>query len=96
MPFGLSVEALESRLMLAGIDPALARFGGKLEPRLWRAVQNLGKAGLGARTDAAGDVQVDLRVRGKLSTSLAALKKLGLRNNSELTRFAVKHGYVSL
>lgn len=24
------------------------------------------------------------------------LKKLGLRNNSELTRFAVKHGYVSL
>jgi DNA-binding NarL/FixJ family response regulator len=24
------------------------------------------------------------------------LKKLGLRNNSELTRFAVKHGYVSI
>ena len=24
------------------------------------------------------------------------LKKLGLRNNSELTRFAVKHGYVTL
>ena len=24
------------------------------------------------------------------------LKKLGLRNNSELTRFAVRHGYVSL
>jgi DNA-binding NarL/FixJ family response regulator len=24
------------------------------------------------------------------------LKKLGLRNNSELTRFAVKHGYVAL
>jgi DNA-binding NarL/FixJ family response regulator len=24
------------------------------------------------------------------------LKKLGLRNNSELTRFAVKHGYVTV
>ena len=27
---------------------------------------------------------------------LTVLKKLGLRNNSELTRFAVKHGYTAL
>src|SRR2546423_14119287 len=78
------IERLESRMMLAS-DADVAAFGGKLEPRVWDAVQEaINSRGATppraqARTDASGDVQLDLHVTGKLSVALHALVKLGVR-----------------
>ncbi|MBV8762650.1 MAG: response regulator transcription factor [Deltaproteobacteria bacterium] len=40
--------------------------------------------------------QLDISIKTVDTHRGHVLKKLGIRNNSELTRFAVKHGYVSL
>jgi hypothetical protein len=86
MPVRSQVEALEARLLLASEAAALASFGGKLEPHVWSAIQDALTTGRAAsdpraqaHTDAIGDVQLDLHVRGKLSSSLDALAKLGVR-----------------
>src|SRR5437868_3387394 len=72
------IEKLESRMMLA-TGAVEAAFGGKLQPRVWDAVQNAGQIDSAARADKKGDVQLDLHVTGKLSRALGALGSLGLR-----------------
>src|SRR3954452_11617288 len=72
------IEKLESRMLLA-TDAALTAFGGKLQPRVWDAVQHAGHIDSAARADQKGDVQLDLRITGKLTSAIDALGRLGLR-----------------
>lgn len=80
----------------AGVDEILAKGDGHpasaLTARELQVMEMLSR-GLTNR-EIAEHLQISIKTvdthRGHV------LKKLGLRNNSELTRFAVKHGYVSL
>ena len=80
----------------AGVEELLARGDGHpssaLTAREQQVMEMLGR-GMTNR-EIAEHLEISIKTvdthRGHV------LKKLGLRNNSELTRFAVKHGYVSL
>src|SRR5690349_18684960 len=72
------IEKLENRMLLAS-DVGASAFAGKLEPRVWDAVQHVGEIDSAARKDQKGDVQLDLHLKGKLSAALDALGGLGLR-----------------
>jgi two-component system, NarL family, invasion response regulator UvrY len=95
------VEAIRAvhngeQVIPAGVEELLARGDGHpasaLTAREQQVMELLGR-GLTSHEIAE---HLNISVKTVDTHRGHVLKKLGLRNNSELTRFAVKHGYVTL
>jgi DNA-binding NarL/FixJ family response regulator len=83
------------RIVPPGVEPLLAaadKPAGMLTARETQVMEMLAR-GMTNREIAE---HLDISVKTIDTHRGHVMKKLGLRNNSELTRFAVKHGYVAV
>jgi len=79
-----------------GIEQMLATGGGHPASALTAREQQVMEMLARGMTNREIAEHLDISIKTVDTHRGHVLKKLGLRNNSELTRFAVKHGYVSL
>lgn len=79
-----------------GVEPLLAAGDGHPASALTAREQQVMEMLARGMTNREIAEHLDISIKTVDTHRGHVLKKLGLRNNSELTRFAVKHGYVSL
>lgn len=84
------------QVMPAGVEQLLANGDGHPASALTAREQQVMEMLARGMTNREIAEHLEISIKTVDTHRGHVLKKLGLRNNSELTRFAVKHGYVSL
>ncbi len=83
------------RVIPPGIDEKIATGGGNPVGALTQREHQVMEMLAGGMTNREIAEKLEISIKTVDTHRAHVLKKLDLRNNSELTRFAVKHGYVT-
>lgn len=99
-PFSALIDAIRAVSRGQHVIPAAAaalRAAGETDAAGWLTRRELQVMEMLARGMTNGEIAMDLGIATKTVDTHRGnvLKKLGLRNNAELARFALKHGYVA-